>query len=172
MVTRLEEEVWPIVTNVLDLYMREKQSTYHLLSGDSVCSHDIMRKISFRTHREKLLQAVLKFLSRIYGVRKCGLGLSGLIPAAGTIVLPFLADEGELRVEALTAAKAMLKIDCDALWRPLLHLSHRRITTRTLYPRLAVVGGNDESECATPFELAAAELVDFIEALPEQSFDV
>jgi hypothetical protein len=171
MVTRIEEEVWPIVAKVLDLYVREKQSTHHL-SGDSVRSHELIRKTSFPTVREKLLHAVLEFLSRVYGVRKCGRGLSGLIPVAGTLVLPFLADEGELRIEAMTAVKVMLKIDCDALWRPLLQLSHRRITTRTLHPRLEVVGASDEPECATPLELAAAELVDFIEALPEQSFEV
>lgn len=170
-VSRIEDDVWPIVAKLLDLYVREKQSTHYLLRGDSVISHDLIRKTSSLTEREKLLYAVLEFLSRVYGVRKCGLGLSGLIPTAGTLVLPFLSDEGELRVRAMKTAKAMLKIDCDALWRPLLQLSHRRITTRTLHPRLAVVGAIDEAECTTPLELAAAELVDFIEALPEQSFE-
>jgi hypothetical protein len=95
-----------------------------------------------------------------------------LIPAAGTIVLPFLADQGQLRARAMEAMKAMLLIDCDALWRPLLQLSRRQIPTRSLYPQFAGIKTNDEVECRTPLELAAAELVAFIESLPEQSFEV
>jgi hypothetical protein len=170
MVTRIREQVWPIVAKVLDVYVREKQNTQDLVS--CVASNDLIRKTPFLTERDKLLHAVLEFLSRVYGVRKCGLGLAGLIPAAGTIVLPFLADKGELRTRATEAVKAMLMIDCDALWRPLLQLSRRQIPTRILCPRFAVVGANDEVECTTYLELAAAELVGFVESLPEQSFEV
>lgn len=170
MVTRIREQVWPIAAQLLDVYVREKQNIEHPVSG--LISPDLTRKTPFLTEREKLLHAVLEFLSRVYGVRKCGVGLARLIPAAGTIVLPFLADQGDLRARAMEAVKAMVMIDCDALWRPLLQLSRRQIPTRTLYPQFAGLDANDKVECKTPLELAAAELVAFIESLPEQSFEI
>lgn len=171
MISRTKDQVWPVVAELLDVYVQEsKASSYHL-SCDSEVTSDATRRRSFATEREKLLFSILDFLSRIYGERKCGLGLSSLIPVAGTLVLPFLATEGELHARAMKALKTMMLIDCDALWRPLLQLSHRPLPPSPFGLQRSIVVVEDRYECSTPLELGAEELIGFVESLPEQSID-
>ena len=55
----------------------------------------------------------------------CRYSLTGLVPAAGSLILPFLACVGTVGDEASAALKAMLTVDSDALWRPLHKLACR-----------------------------------------------
>lgn len=173
MVGRIKDEVWPIVAELLDLFVQqEKVASHKQLSCDSLVAKDAPLKKTFVGEREKLLFSVLDFLSRIYGERKCGLRLSTLIPTAGTLILPFLANKGELQVRAMRALKQMMLIDCDALWRPLLQLCCRPLPPRPFDSQGFIMEVKDTRTCTTPLELAAEELVDFIEALPEQPLDI
>jgi hypothetical protein len=175
MVSRIEEQVWPITAKLLDMYVQqEKKNSHKQLSCDTLVSKDAIPKKTFVSEREKLLFSMLNFLTRIYRQEGCGEGLSGLIPAAGTILLPFLANEGELQTRTMRALKTMMLIDCDALWRPLLQLSHRPLPPNpfggVLQSSVDVTVHDNENK--TPLELAANELVEFVEALPEQPLDV
>lgn len=169
MIGRVQNDVWPVVVKVLDMYLRDKQGSQKLLQSSTDVPSDSLWRPKLVTAREKLLHSVLDFLSRVFGAQQCGHGISDLIPAAGTMLFPFLETDGEVRSRTMKALKAMLIVDCDALWRPLLRLSHRRIDPSPLAPQGLVVGSEEEAEPITPLELAAKDLVNFVETLPEQS---
>jgi len=176
MVGMIRDEVWPVTAQLLDLYVQQEQkATRKQLSYDSLVLKDAPRKRSFVTEREKLLFSILDFLSRTYAEQKRGSRLSGLVPAAGTMLLPFLAKEGELLMRTMKALKLMMLIDCDALWRPLLQLSHRSFPPRPFDSQeqsSSRVVVEEQYKCTTSLELAAKDLVEFIESLPEQSLDI
>ena len=62
----------------------------------------------------------------------CRYSLTGLVPAAGSLILPFLGCVGTVGDEASAAVKAMLTIDSDALWRPLHKLACRPFPPRPI----------------------------------------
>lgn len=173
LVSRIKEEVWPVTAELLGLYVQDETSTSRKQLGcDALVSKATLRPKSFVTERDKLLFSILDFLSRIFGKQDCGQGLSSLIPAAGTILLPFLAQEGELQARTMRALKIMMLIDCDALWRPLLQLSNRPFPPQPFGPQSEAVAVHKDRDCTTPLELAAKELVEFIESLPEQDLEI
>lgn len=174
LVDRIRQQVWPIIAELLDIYVRlEKETSHKQLSTDNLASNELVQKKTVVTEREKLLFSIVDFLSRIYSQRECGMGLADLIPTVGTIIIPFLANYGELRDRTMRALKTMMLIDCDALWRPLLQLSHRPLPPRPFgHEDACITVANPNEKCTTPLELAAVELVAFIEALPEQTLEI
>lgn len=122
----------------------------------------------------------------------CRLGLVGLIPSAGTMLFPLLTSEGPISDGTMDALKAMLAVDCDALWRGLHTLSRRSFPCNPIDISSATVQmtgqmGNNGLEgsksvrtvtvvsftkrnrdCNTILSQKARELLDFIESLPEQ----
>ena len=167
MAGRLKDDVWPVVAKLLDMYMREKRGN---LKRNSLVSTDLTNQNkAFLTEREKLLLSILDFLTRVYSERECGLQLSGLIPTVGAILLPFVGEEGQLAAKAMNALRSMLIIDCDALERPLLRLSQRRLLARRIQPQGPLICAEQANVCLSPLERAAEELLDFIDSLPEQS---
>jgi hypothetical protein len=171
LVDRIRQQVWPIIAELLDVFVRlGKETSRKQPSTDNLAFNELVQGETVVTEREKLLFSILDFLSRIYGQRECGMGLTDLIPTVGTIIIPFLANHGELRDRTLRALKTIMLIDCDALWRPLLQLSHHPLPPRPFGHKdscTAVV--NPDQECTTPLELAAEELVAFVDSLPEQT---
>lgn len=175
MVDRLKQQVWPVTASLLDMYVQEeKRNTRKQLGTDSLVLKDAKTSKWPVTERERLLFSMLEFLTRIYSQRQCGRGLSDLIPSAGTIVLPFLAKEGELQARTMQTLKAMLLIDCDALWRPLLNLGHQQIPPCLFGARESPVAIITKGRCdsMTPLESAAKDLMEFVESLPEQPLDI
>ena len=161
MVSRIKDQVLPVAVELLDVYVQKSKASHNRFCCDSLVSKE-----------GKLLYSLLDFFSRIYGQRECGLGLSALIPVAGTIILPFLANEGELHVRTMRVLKIMILIDCDALWRPLLQMSHRPLPPRPFGPQSSSINAEDRPECTTPLESGAEELIEFIESLPEQTIEI
>ena len=113
----------------------------------------------------------------------CRYGLAGLIPSAGTMLFPLLSFRGPIGDGAVAAVKAMLRVDCDALWRGLHALSGRPFPRSPLMLAstmsdaessskvFSVVSvscnhGMKDNECT--LSRKAGELLDFIDELPEQ----
>ena len=110
----------------------------------------------------------------------CRHGLTCLIPSAGTMLFPFLSFEGPIGDESMNALKAMLAVDCDALWRGLHTLSKRTfpdkpirisgeqaVTTIELRTKGATSVRSRDCNIIL-LSQRAGELLDFIEELPEQ----
>lgn len=123
----------------------------------------------------RLLMGVMRCLSYVYRQRPLGLSVSHLIASTGVMILPFLGHE-RLCQASMDALERMAKIDCDALYPQLMNLSGQTIPSVD-----SVVGKPLDSKSVAlkivdtsfnePLNLAAHRLLNFIEALPEQSFD-
>ena len=112
----------------------------------------------------------------------CRYGLAGLIPSAGTMIFPLLSFNGPIGDAAMDAVKAMLTVDCDALWRGLHALSGRSFpcnplnsaATRRIEPSsksvtaVTVARSHRTQGCDDISSLKAGELLDFIDGLPEE----
>jgi hypothetical protein len=80
----------------------------------------------------------------------------------------------ELEAICMTALRNMVLIDCDALWRPLLDLSARGLPPCPLGVLAATENAKEQALGRSPDSVLAKranELIDFIEALPEQNLD-
>ncbi|KAL7531629.1 hypothetical protein ACHAXR_009215 [Thalassiosira sp. AJA248-18] len=109
----------------------------------------------------------------------CGDGLAVLIPSAGTMLFPLLSFDGPIGDGAMAAVKAMLAVDCDALWRGLLALSGKSfpcnpITKSDLRSKsvtavtVSVACSHRMKDYDHTLSQKACELLDFIEGLHEQ----
>jgi len=214
----LRESVWPCVGRILGTFVarkkRSNQQRHFVLeetgspaqSSPPLRSALAARKKSDWSESEcGLLLATLGCLRRVYGIdRDVGTALSGLIPTSGTMLFPFLDDDdddddGAIAEACAETLRAMLRIDCDALWRPLLELSGKRTVPQcplllqradgatTTTATSAAAGTGEKGKLAVTAAVAAAavpppaptaadrlaaaaeELVAFVEALPEQS---
>jgi hypothetical protein len=138
-----------------------------------------------------LLESVAHCLARIFANRELGSVLSGLIPAAGAMLLPFLDEPGDapgkgsrLLADACTdALRSMLRADSDALSRQLIELSGGSVPRCPLsagptaaprpVPGSAATTTAVASAVPSSSRLAAAcrELLEYADSLPEQPLD-
>lgn len=151
----------------------------------------------YSASQKYLLQGTLSCLARVYGHPEVGMALSSHIPATGTMLFPFLECDDEdsgchdsssyrnnnpsassIGKICFVALQNMLRIDSDALWRPLVELSgqYELPPCPLLMDRRSIVSGTvvrSSSHCTEENRLAVAarELIDFIESLPEQPID-
>ena len=129
-------------------------------------------------HREKRYSALDPILKCIKSVYKssCKRALAGLIFSCGTILLPLLAHTGNTGDEVMSVLKAMLEVDCDALWRPIYKLSGEA------FPHNPLFDDEDREDKTTHYKYAmqlkagystimaqrAKRLLQFIEQLSDQ----
>jgi hypothetical protein len=164
--SRFQNDVFPLLGQLLGDFAVEKSSREDLSStrGQRQPSETL------------LITAMLRCLSVIFQEHACGRSLAGLVPSVGTLILPFLGDDHvETRDACMDAIRQMVRIDCDALWRPLVHLSGGSVASAKPWESLGdAPSGSKESKNLmvsserSILECRASELVSFIESLPEQ----
>jgi hypothetical protein len=183
MADRIQNEVWPILSKQLDLLISKRTNGHFHDRNNSIKKallvEDLCRgkgrtssgSSDWQTSETILILAVLECLERVFGEKDCGMALSNLATSAGTLLLPFLDDnDGKIRNASFSALKKIVEIDCDALWRPLLHLSGQGMPLHPLRSQLSVKD-DDTASLALPTHLLARkarELITHIESLPEQ----
>jgi hypothetical protein len=183
MADRVKNEVWPILSKQLDLFIAKRTNSHFHHHNNTSTKKTLLvedlcrgsgRKLSgssdWQTSETILILAVLKCLERVFGEKDCGMALSSLVTSAGTLLLPFLDDNDEkISNASFNALQKIVEIDCDALWRPLLHLSGQWMPLHPLRSPLSVK--EDTASLALPTHLLARkaqELITHIESLPEQ----
>ncbi len=166
-VDRFENDVHPIIAMLMP----------DLLPADSDSIGRPDQPSSFAGQNHVLLLSVIHCLKCTFE-SGCRHGLSGLISSIGAMLFPLLAVGGPIGDEAMAALKAMLAVDCDALWRGLQVLSRRSFprnpipscpsaSTRAWLPSsktLSKRNGDGDNRLAKN----ACELLDFMKGLSEQ----
>jgi hypothetical protein len=112
----------------------------------------------------------MDLLARVFRIPDCGKALAGLVPSIGAVILPFLDNDEKVSALTLEALKIIAAVDCDALWRPVLHLSGRGIPSCPLNsskPKLTTL--KKPGSLFQPLAAKATELVEYIETLSEQA---
>ena len=170
-VDRFENDVYPILVKLLGDYLRNDNGM-HFPNKD---------RLSFAKQRDSVLFSILHCLKCAFE-SSCRFGLVGLIPPAGTILLPMLSLGGRTGDAVVDTLKAMLAVDCDALWRGLQQLhgmpfpSNPICASETTYMQscsegeLGVVLTNNYcmDDVSLLVSKKAGKLLEFIEKLPEQ----
>ena len=88
------------------------------------------------------------------------------------MILPFISYEDPIGATAMDTMKAMLRIDCDALWRTLLSTSGRGLPPNP-YDEMLLPKETGfvvrEASVLSLLQIRAQELLNFADALPEQN---
>ena len=161
---RFTNDVYPIIARLVK----------DILSRDGRLTH---KPTSLVGEKHSLLLPILQFFKTSYG-SSCGDGLVGLIPSTGTMIFPLLSFEGPIGSAAVDAVKAMLAVDCDALWRSLQNLSGRSFpchpvvdTAPKKYKGRATTATmilSSQHNMENVLSQRAVHLLEFIQCLPEQ----
>ncbi len=176
--SRFAADIWPVTAHSLSKIIANHEERNREAPSKSVCTnnHRVREKqvsniYHFASSSWRGLQiAVFSCLFRAFEHRACGEALSNLIPAIGITVLPFLDDDTDVGEMAVKVLKAMMRIDCDALWRPLWHLSARAYPKRALRPRDSNrLSMFEDSQCLSARR--ASQLLDYGDSLSEQHLD-
>ncbi|EEC48447.1 predicted protein [Phaeodactylum tricornutum CCAP 1055/1] len=169
MASRFRENAWPCIVSVLEKLIK--------LSPESSSRRSIGKQIECQAHliplpesERILIKAALGCLSRVFGHGPNRSVLIDLGQSCATIVFPLLEsydpDFVELTVDVV---KALLRIDCDTIWRSLWDMTGRPIPDCPLNRNKRSLAVAQNLETATPLAVKASELLDYIESLPEQS---
>jgi len=186
MVSRFEHDVWPIFAQLIghEVMLREQQQSRERLrlpknmSATRRAIAGAPGASSLPKRRQRALLALLDCIARCFGSKNLGVGLTGLVSRVGTVILPLLADEGEVGDAAAVAVQALLAVDSDALWRPLLVLSGGHVPPRLLKStrvgkvsddrgRSVVLAKANVMDDSTLMK-RAKELMQYADDLPEQ----
>jgi hypothetical protein len=171
MATRFREDVWPrIGPTMKNLSGRKNRHLERRSPRPFVTVRDEPSRNLLSESEERLLLAVVRCLSRIFGHHEAGCALAGLIPVAGALLFPLLDDPNETLVITCTEAlQNMIRVDYDALWRPLLGLTGQRIPPCPLYATRQQDSRLQKGKPLTSRTARIAqELIDFTDSLPEQ----
>jgi hypothetical protein len=179
--SRFKNDVFPEIAKLLNSFVGDYSKVEALDDTPSYETAGAFRDVqtlkgATRQQSEtSLIIAMLLCFAGVFRTRVCGQSLAGLITTAGTLILPYLGDPGEVGVACQEAIEQMIQIDCDALWRPLLQLSGSPFPPPRPW-KAAPLGlrsmtiQQDKSVPTQCLQRRAKELVAFIESLPEQSF--
>lgn len=187
-VGRFKNDIFPLVSQLLASFagdvlpsdIADSLPSCDNLNSTVLRTFDVTENSSTRQASEtNLLISILNCFAGVFHESACGRSLTGLIPTAGTLVLPFLGErDTRTAIACIEALKQMVIIDCDALWRPLVLLSGRHfpptkswnLPLNRLRDLFEVVHTDaDEANAASQLVgLRAREVVDFIENQPEQ----
>lgn len=126
------------------------------------------RKSLFSKEDELMLKSLLNCIHRVFSTNELQLAL--MVPAVGSIILPFLGVDGNIGENALDAMKVLVKIDSGTLMRALFRASGMDIPPRPLLP-MTNQSNHSISVKVTPTSLSrrCLEIVHFVQALPEQN---
>jgi hypothetical protein len=179
MASRFREIVWPCLRTILQSSASKRHKRVDLAEQFNVIVpfYDSDRRIvdSRSASERSLLLAALHCLSRVFGHRPVGVVLSGLIPTIGTAVFPFLDDEHDgVVTSCVDSIQNMIRIDCDALWRPIHEMAGKLFPVCPLLPLQAVPlvqGPKNPLPKPSKRALTASKLLSFLRALPEQRID-
>jgi hypothetical protein len=179
MASRFREIVWPCVRTILQSSAVKRHRRVDPAEQMNVLAlyYDSDRRIlDSRSESERsLLLAALHCLSRVFGHRPVGIVLSGLIPTIGAAVFPFLDDEHDGVVASCVGSiQNMIRIDCDALWRPIHEMAGKQFPVCPLlqFQVVSVVQGlTNPLPRPSRRALTANQLLSFLRALPEQRID-
>lgn len=122
MTSRFESDVWPIIAELIghEIMLRERRAR-----GQSKRISSSRRAIEGANHCENTLSiiAMLRCIAQCFQPKVLGSGLVGLVSSMGTLILPLLADDGEVGDVAEGVVRALLILDSDALWRSFVDIS-------------------------------------------------
>jgi hypothetical protein len=189
MASRFRQDVWPCIVQVLGTFATSRQGLLSTEPQSFQLPVAVFRPVNQKrvVHAHKLSASelglaleIIQCLARVFGHRPSGLVLAGLIPSAASMLFPFLESSDDddtyktLEAICMTALRNMILIDCDALWRPLLDLSGRRLPPCPLGVLAATESVKEQGLGRSPDSVLAKkanELIGFIEALSEQNLD-
>jgi hypothetical protein len=173
---RFKNEVWPVMSMQLAFLVDKQDRANRLLESskekirDGALTKSSAVVTTLQDSEKSLILAIMDCLVRVFRVPDCGKALAGLVSSIGAVLLPFLDNDEKVSELTLEALKTIAGVDCDALWRPLLHLSGRGIPSCPL--------NSSNSQLTTfkkpdslfqPWAAKATELVEYIEKLSEQA---
>lgn len=126
--------------------------------------------LQYSKEDKHVLKSLLVCVDRVFSTT--GNELAAMVPVVGSIILPFVALDGDVGDTAMTAIKALVKVDSDCLWRALLRASGMNIPTRRLLSTnnhivhpITIHG----TTAQTHMEKRCLQIVRFVEGLPEQT---
>jgi hypothetical protein len=164
MASRFRENVWPCIAKVVGKYVNRRQ----LLQ---------VQKLS--ESENDLLVATMRCLFCVFNRWPLGRMLASLIPSAGVMIFPFLQDnDSPVALSCEHALYSMIRIDSDALWPLCIEMSGAGVPPLPISLRGSVAFSQKQQQIVASGQShnnklarAAMSLMDFIDALPEQSFD-
>jgi hypothetical protein len=175
MISRWKPDVWPAVARIVKQRLTQHQPSQ---AGKSIVEEHPLAVTTVAPQSERrLLNAVFDCLSRVFGHLPTGRALSGIIPTAGTMLLPFLEDP-TLEDSCVRALKCMICINSDGLWRQLIDLSGLPVPRcPLLLPGMErkdtlnlVCRANIDNTRCDRMTRGAYALLEFIDTLPEATF--
>lgn len=197
MAERFQNDVWPVAARQLsDMLHRmpmqlQRGSRQRLGPSQSLLSqggHLGMDALTLNSREErpgshwsvserKLAISIFCCLDRAIGNEDCGRALYKLLPAVGSMMLPFLdADDSDILTLTMNCLKSILSIDCDVLLRPLLELTGQGLPPSPLLLRTntndrtrpTLFSMQHEEPHTSSLASRCQELLVFAESLPEQ----
>lgn len=159
---RLEGEVWPLCARILETRLKERYTTSSVIANEKATLSD----------KNKLLRSLFSLYTKVFRNPELAERAACSIPTIGTMIMPFISDEDPIGNTAMETMKAMLCIDCDALWRSLLSTSGRGLPPNPYDEIPQGMGiGTVVQEESSLLQKRAQELLDFANALPEQNIE-
>ena len=104
---RFENDVYPVLATIL---------------GDEIPTEMNKSSRLATLNKHSIIDSILECLECVYK-SSCKDALAGLISSCGTIILPLLAHRSHTGDKVVNVLKAMIKVDCDILWRQIYKLS-------------------------------------------------
>lgn len=174
MVGRFEQDAWPILAQLLGHEVMLRQQ--HRSGRGGKDKPNASNSNPSPSRRQVSLLALLDFIAHCFGPSGMGPGLVRLVFDAGTVILPLLADDGDVGDAAYKSIQSLLSVDSDALWRPLLVTSGGTVGMRPFKSSLTGSGGLTamEGEVLVRVEIEstmmkqAKKLLAYADSLPEQ----
>jgi hypothetical protein len=174
---RFKNEVWPVLSMQLAFLVDKQDRANRLLESSKENRWDVVlvtksnaAMTTFQDSEKSLILAIMDCLVRVFGVPDCGKALAGLVSSIGAVILPFLDNDEKVGALTLEALKTIAGVDCDALWRPLLHLSGRGIPSNPLNSsKSQLMTFKKPDSLLQPLAAKATELIEYIETLSEQA---
>jgi hypothetical protein len=174
---RFKNEVWPVISMQLAFLVDKEDRANRLLENSKEKRRGVVLVTktnavvtTFQDSEKSLILAIMDCLVRVFRVPDCGKALAGLVSSIGAVILPFLDNDEQVSALTLEALKTIAEVDCDALWRPLLHLSGRGIPPCPLNSsKLQLATLKKPDSLFQPLAAKATELVEYIETLSEQA---
>ena len=150
MTSRFESDVWPIIAELIghEIMLRERRTRGQRYEGIS----STRKAIASANHCDNTLSviAMLRCILQCFRPKVLGSGLVGLVSSVGTLILPLLADDGDVGDAAEGVVRALLILDSDALWRSLVDISggYAIIQPRLYKSRSSMLSSRSTTTCA------------------------
>jgi len=173
LVGRIENDVWPVVARLfkrtMEFYSGETTKKVPREKPGNVLMHCTPFITNTRMEDKKIaLHSILDFLHNIFSNKNCGASLSHLIPVAGSMLLPLIANGDSIGASAFLALKSMLTVDSDWILRALFVLIGTEISNKPLIVPSLDMTLVETSEFDDSLSKKAKEILKYIEDLPEQ----